>query len=459
MKQVLSATVVAAAVLATGQAVAATCDFDPLTGLAFSPDSTSISVLFNDFTAAVNDAATCGLPIDLTAGGQVIPAGTVIAYAASYHGTLDPTSTATYSISNGGVTTDGQVESTPADPGPNNVFFTNIVGTNGTTLYSDIDLAMLGHDSDFNMFSLETIDYVELARTTLDDIQVSVDELSGDHTALVTNLNVMGDLLNGTGQRFDQEDNLSMLAGVGSFTLGATGRRSLDGGFTALGGLAVFGQDSGGADAMGVLLSGSLRYAAPPGGFVRPYGEVGLITAPMMAVSFTRSYETNKGTTTTSGTGTAGFYGGFIKGGAVVDLDQAGELVLSASYAKDWLVTGAYSETLDTSNLFAASSGAQSGSFDVVKVGADWTVPVAPRTDVTLSGAIGRTMANTAWASDVTFGGSFTGAAVSENFAEYGARVAYELDQSQVIAGFLRGSTGEVSGTHIEVGGEFHVSF
>jgi hypothetical protein len=321
-------------------------------------------------------------------------------------------------------------------------------------------LELLGYDPSApdTIFTLDSIDYL-LVRTTATDIQTSVDQFAANHTSLITHLNATADLLTGAGQKLEQDDGVTALAGLGSFTLGATGRRNLDGGFTLLGGAAVFDQSAGGSTASGLLLSGSLRYIAPGDGFVRPYGEIGLISAPAMGLSFTRSYVTSTGTTTATGSGVGALYGGFVKGGALVAPNADNEIVFAATLAKDWLLTGAYTETLSGSNLFAASAPAQSSSFDTVKVGVDWTTKLVPKTELTLSAALGATIAENAVATNVAFAGVFNGAPKSEGFAEYGARVAYEIDPAQTIGAFIHGSTGQYSGTHVQVGGDFHVRF
>ena len=468
MKRIVLLATLAAPALTGTPALAATCDFKSATGVAFAPDYSAISVFFDAFTASVGDPASCSatsfttdpFQIDLTNGGaNPIPPGTVIAYSADYRGSLDPTSTASISIVNGGLVSQGTVVATGANPPPNNVSFSNIVGTNSTTLTSDIELALLSYDDPANQFSLETIDYTELGRTTLADVQASIDLLAADHTALITHLNATADLVTGAGQKFEQGDGVTALGGIGSFTLGATGRRSLEGGLTLLGGAAAFSQSAGGAAATGFLFSGSLRYLAPDDGLVRPFGEVGLLAAPVMGMSFTRSYATSTGTTTASASAFGGLYGGFIKGGALLAPDPDTELVFAATLAKDWLLTGAYTESLSGSNLFAASASAQTGSFDTVKLGADWTTKVTPMVDVTLSGALGATIAENAVSTNVTFAGAFNGAPRSEMFAEYGARVGYRIDPSQSIGAFVHGSSGQFSGSHVQVGGDFHVRF
>ena len=386
-----------------------------------------------------------------------LPAGVVAVYSADYRYDLDP------GIGQLVVRNDGHALGVviQTDDFLVNDVLSDYAGSNaaGNAIDSDIYLALLADGTGTSAFDLRSIEYLELARANLTDIQTSVDQFAANHTSLITHLNATADLLTGAGQKLEQDDGVTALAGLGSFTLGATGRRNLDGGFTLLGGAAVFDQSAGGSTASGLLLSGSLRYIAPGDGFVRPYGEIGLISAPAMGLSFTRSYVTSTGTTTATGSGVGALYGGFVKGGALVAPNADNEIVFAATLAKDWLLTGAYTETLSGSNLFAASAPAQSSSFDTVKVGVDWTTKLVPKTELTLSAALGATIAENAVATNVAFAGVFNGAPKSEGFAEYGARVAYEIDPAQTIGAFIHGSTGQYSGTHVQVGGDFHVRF
>ena len=119
----------------------------------------------------------------------------------------------------------------------------------------------------------------------------------------------------------------------------------------------------------------------------------------------------------------------------------------------------AYDETLDSTNLCAASVPAQTGSYTTAKVGVDWTTRPAPELALTLSGAVGHTMAQDDVATSIAFAGDFTSAGVSESFVEYGARAAYQINDATSIGAFVHGVTGAVSGPHVQFGGDARVSF
>ena len=318
---------------------------------------------------------------------------------------------------------------------------------------------MQSYDSAGNLFTLDSVDYAELGRTTTANIQTSVNQFAANHSSLVTHLNATADLLAGAGQKLEQPDGVGALGAIGSFTAGLTGRRALGGNFIVLGGAAVLDQSSTGARATGLLFSGSIRYLTPDTGVFRPFAEAGVRTSPVLDMSFTRQTKTSAGTQTGAATAVGATFGGYFRAGVLVAPDLGNELVFSASLAKDWVHTGAYAEAVKTSNLFALSSAAQTSSFDTVKLGADWTTKAVPGIELTVLAAVGRTMAEDSVATKVAFAGSFTGAARSENFVEYGLRAGHDIVQGSNVGVFVHGATGEYSGTHMQVGGDLHVRF
>ena len=398
--------VTAVAFLLSGATAWADCP----TGVSVTPSGGgSYSVLFNGTMVASQSApAVCS---DFTVSTAVAP-GVIAVYSADYRGGFDdPDGVGRITVTHNGVT-DSSANLQDPSSSPGNIFYSHLIGidSNGD-IKSDIKLELLQTATSADTVALDTLDYTQLATANITDIQTSVDQFSADRSALVTHLTATADLLIGAGHSLEDEDGVSVLGDVGSFTAGATGQRTVGEGLTVLGGAATLSQGTGGAATTGMLFSGSLRYLAPDQALVRPYGEVGLITAPVMGISFMRAYRTSNGTTTASGSTTGALFGGFVKGGVLVTPDETNQVALSATLAKDWLITGAYSETIDGSNPFAASAPAQSSIFDTIKAGLDWTTKVAPKTKITLSGAIGQTIAETPVNADVAFGGILYGCA------------------------------------------------
>jgi hypothetical protein len=454
MKKIVLGLVLALSPVAAGQALAANCT-DGNVSITSVPNPQTATVAFDQFIASVGDPATCALSVPI----DPLPAGTIAAYSADYRGFLLEGTQGRITVDNDGHITGVVVDASAGDV--DGLYLSSFAGSNaaGTAIESDIDLTILGYTDPGTQFTLDTIDYLELARTTTAAIQASADQLAADRTAVVTHLNGTADLLNGAGQPLESPDGVGFLGAFGSATLGVNAHMGLGEGFTALGGVAYIDQSAGGASASGILASGALRYIAPDAAMLRPYGEVGLHVAPSLDLSFSRTYTTSTGTTSASADTTGSFFGGYVKGGVLIAPDASNTVVLSATLAKDWLATGAATETLDGSNLFAASTPAQTGSFDTFKLGADWTTTLTPELDVTFSAAVGHTFAENAVVTDVAFAGPFTGAAKSETFAEYGVHANYALSSQTSVGAFVFGTTGESSGTHIKVGGDFHVHF
>jgi hypothetical protein len=403
---------------------------------------------------------SCNLSVDLP---DDLPAGLlsdeIAVYQADYRGFINEGAVGEIGVVNAGRSV--VVTLSPNGFEEEDFFFSDFAGSNaeGTSIDSSIKVELLSALDGSHLLSLDTIDYVELARATTGDLQASADVLAVARTGLVTHLNGTFDLLLGAGSPFDENDQLRAFGAIGSITLGVNGRKSLGNGFSLQGGAAYSDQSSAGASVSGALFSGSLRYLAPGNDFVRPFAEGGLKGAPHLSLSFSRDYETSVGTASVTGSTDGSFFGAFLTGGVLVAPDPSNEVVFSATLAEDWLRTAAYEETLDKTNLFAASVSEQGGTFTRVKAGLDWTLRPLPELALTFSGALGHTFAHDEVETGIAFAGTFDSAGVSESFVEYGARAGYDLDDRTSIGAFVRGVTGAVSGTHLQFGGDVHVSF
>jgi hypothetical protein len=440
-------------VVAMGAAADARAAFDcnhSITG-----SGTSYSVLFNTpagFTATESAAASCDVSVPVTVS---LPPGVIAVFSADYRGFLDGGSIGSILVH-----TNGQVAGETVKGEFDGLFFSQYgrffdsdTSFDSTTL---IELLAAGDPASF--FVVDSIDYA-IAWAIPEDLQISADQLAAARTGAVTHLNGTFGLLNGATQPLGDDDGVALIGGVGSVTLGVNARMSLLDGFSIHGGAAFVDQQSVGASMTGALLGGSLRYLAPGDDVVRPFAEAGLKAAPALSLSFSRTYETSVGTTAATGFTTGAFFGGFIRGGALVAPDANNDIVFSASLAQDGLSTAAYEEKLDGTNLFAASAPAQTGTFTTIKAGVDWTTRPSADLALTFSGALGHTFANNHVATEIAFAGDFTSAPVGESFVEYGVRAGYEINRKTSIGAFVHGVTGAVSGTHLQVGGDARVSF
>jgi hypothetical protein len=138
------------------------------------PGGTSYSVLFDGpegFFAELDRPAECDISVPVVA----LPPGVIAVYSADYRGFLSEDATATMFVMNNGRLVE-IVVNTEADPILGELFFSDYVGSNpaGTAIDSLLALELLAALDPFAFFQLDTIDYAERARTTFDDIQLSV---------------------------------------------------------------------------------------------------------------------------------------------------------------------------------------------------------------------------------------------------------------------------------------------
>jgi hypothetical protein len=440
-------------VVAMGAAADARAVFDCSHSITGS--GTSYSVLFNSadgFTSTEPVPATCDVSVPVTVS---LPPGVIAVFSADYRGFVDEGSTGSIFVD-----TNGQLAGAAVKGEFDGLFFSQYGRFFDTDTSFDsttwIELLAAGDPASF--FVVDSIDYA-IIWVAPEDLQPSAAQLAAARTGVVTHLNGTFDLLNGAGEPLEGDDRVALIGGVGSVTLGVNARMSLLDGFSIHGGAAFVDQQSVGASTTGALFSGSLRYLAPGDDVVRPFAEAGLKAAPALSFGFSRSYETSTGTMTATGSTTGAFFGSFIRGGALVAPDASNDIVFSASLARDWLSTAAYDETLDSTNLFAASAQAQTGTFTTLKAGIDWTTRPSADFALTFSGALGHTFAHDHVATEIAFAGDFTSAPVSESFVEYGVRAGYEISRTTSIGAFVHGVTGAVSGTHLQFGGDARVSF
>jgi hypothetical protein len=422
-----------------------------------APDGSAYTALLDAFDVPAGETGICDLQVPI----MPLPAGVIAVYSADYRGgaTLDVSETATLTVQH-----TGGVDGTTI-PGPYNelltVLYSNLVGSGpGNTINSRITFDLTNASGLFSYGALDSVDYLELARTTMASQQASIDQLAAGQTAITARINGIGALLTGGGQPLEGANEFSLLGAAGSLAVGGTARVNLGSGFSVLGGGAVLSQSGGGATASGVLVSGALRYVQPGTDSFRYYGELGLHGAPGLAMTFTRQYDDGSpGGATVTGSTTGALAAAYVTGGVLYAPSPNNEIAFSGTLMRDWLSVDGYSETFSLTNLFAADVAGGTSTFDVIKAGAAWTTAVSPQMDATISAAVGKSFAHDGVAANVAFVGPVTGAPQGELFAEYGVRLGWELSPTATVDAFALGSTGTVSGTHIQVGTAVKVRF
>jgi hypothetical protein len=433
---------VALPVLAFATATAAApCD---LTGYTVSPNLLTYSVPGLGLAAFENVPASCALIMPI----KGVSSDVVSLFSASYGGELTDGTGGRLTVVHNGVP---DVTNLVGDPGGTfGELATGTVFAQGDKLLSTLTVEVtnaVGSDE----FDLDSADYALLSRADLFDLSIA-------RTGVVTQLNGTAALLSGAGQPQEDMDGVSALGGIGSITLGVSGHKSLDGGISIHGGVAYLSQQSVGASTAGVLVSGSARYTGVASGQVyRPFFEVGARAAPALSTTFGLTYTTLTGPVVTSATTSASYYGGFLEGGLLVAPTPDDTIALSASLSTDVLSTGAFTQS--GAGVFSVTQPAQSGLFASARAGIDYTRQLSQFASVTLTGAVGRTFGTSPVASTITGAGSFSTAAASEMFAQYGARLTYDLTSQTEVSAFVFGTDGELSGNHLQVGAGAKVSF
>lgn len=413
-------------------------------------NGTAVSVIFDVFLATTAESASCNL-----VAPTLLPQDTFAVYRADYRGFVIDGDTGTLTA-----TQNGASDVTVIPGSADDFFHTGYVGSNAAgNIVSDISLKLQSPNPPSEA-GLDSVDYVELGRTTLASVEGSIGDLATGRAGIVTHLNATSDLLVGGNAPVDRPDSVALLGAVGSHTVGATARLNIGDGLALDGGAALFGQSVGESSASGVLLSGKLSYVEPDNGGFRLFGGVGFNAAPGMSLSFTRNYDDGSpdGATVTSGTsGTlAGLY---LEGGALYAPDASNQIAFTGTLMQSWLNVDGYSETFGPDNLFPAAFKDSINGFTTVKADAAWSSALTPEIDLTLNAAIGHSFANDPVTADVAFVGPVSVSGQSELFAEYGARLGWTFSPSTTLGVFAQGSTGAVTGTHVQAGTTLSLQF
>jgi len=446
----------AAFVLLASPAFAACVDVQP-SAPTYVDDPPTASVLFDSFVINSADTSqTCALSTPARDGAPVPPAGEISAYSADYRGFVGTDRPATLTVTESGVT-----RSVVLAPETEDLLLHSYVGSDADgNLNSDITLTVAGNDQNL-AGGIDSVDYLLLATTTLDDQYFSLEQVSTARTAIVTHLNSTTGLVLGSNQPLDRETQVGAFGAVGSHTVGANGHFNLGDGFSLDGGVAVFDQSVGGASSNGVLLGGKVTYLQPEtGAGFRWLGSAGAMAAPGMSLSFSRDYLNTANDTMVSGegSGSGNLFGIWVEAGALVAPAPDNEIVFSASLSRNWLNFD-YAEAQTDTNPFALSIDDATSTYDTIKAKAAWTTQISPDVDLTLHGAVGYLHANDDLTGDVALVGPLTVGGQSEAFAEYGARVGWSFAENARWDVFALGSTGAETGTHAQVGTSVSMKF
>ena len=304
--------------------------------------------------------------------------------------------------------------------------------------------------------TLDTLDLVELGRTTIASVTASVAQLSDEQAGIISNLDSEASRLLGSDAPLQSPVSLTLEGAVGSATMGLKTNINLQRGFSLQGGAAVTAEMNGSSSFASLpLFAVSIRYVEPKTMVLRPFGEAGIFGSPTLAMHFSRDYSGGTGSADVSGSQ----FSVFGRAGILYAPDIDNQLTLSATLTQNWLNLGPYNEQTTGSNLFPANMAAVTYSTPTIKAGVAWTHLVSPSIDFTLSAAVGRSFGRTPLLANVDWVGPVNSAAEDVSFAELGARVGVKVSDNATANFSIVETTGDKFASHLQVGGGLSVNF
>jgi hypothetical protein len=281
--------------------------------------------------------------------------------------------------------------------------------------------------------------------TTQGAVQASLDRLAADGSGIFARQMRLAQPLLSANRRIDEGSHAGLFATAVTTAAGVSGRLSL-GNISLLGGIAWGKDDGGRAELDGaVTIAAALRYAIPSGGGIRPYVEAGAWTAPDAELRLSRRYLNGAGTAVGVGETEADISHYYIRAGAAVEAGPGGELALAAEIGRARLDIEGYAEPLSAGNPFEATIGSREERMTVLKLRGEYSVALAAGFDATLWGGAVWSRPDEDQRLVATVPGLGVLAARSErrSWAEFGARIGYDVRPGLAIELFADGSTGE----------------
>ena len=249
----------------------------------------------------------------------------------------------------------------------------------------------------------------------------------------------------GANRPIEEASHAGLFATAVTTSAGVSGRLSF-GGLSLLGGIAWAEDDGGRAELeRSLTFAGALRYSHPGAGAIRPFAEAGGWTAPDTRLRLSRAYMNGAGTATGVGETEAGISYYYIRLGAALAAGPAGELALSGEIGGGRLDVDPYVEPLSASNPFEANVAARSERLTVLKLRGQYSFSLSPGLEGTLwGGAVWtRPDEDQRLIASVAGFGAMAAESRRERWAEFGARISYEMAGGFLVELFADASTGE----------------
>jgi autotransporter-associated beta strand protein len=273
----------------------------------------------------------------------------------------------------------------------------------------------------------------------------SVHDLAISRESQMVTTRVLGSILIGANEQINCSTCVSGFASVGSLSVGTHGRWPLSDRLTLLAGGSFDEFSAGGAQVTSApIIAASLRYDLVDWGRSRPFFEVGATLAPYEVSSYTRNYSFGGATGTGTGSAISSGLSAFGRAGWVWRASRVDEFAVYGDLNGNWQKTSAYSEGASGDNPQPATFSGGVDTFDIARVGGQYTRLINPRLEVNVNLAVAR-----GFGAGVGVDASVPGFGVVPNtgigpstWVEFGGRLGYHIADRFVIDAFLLGTAG-----------------
>lgn len=260
---------------------------------------------------------------------------------------------------------------------------------------------------------------------------------------MVTN-RVLGNVLLGVNEQVNCSDCLSAFGSAGSFSAGVHGRKEITSNLSLLAGLAYTEYSEGGYNVTSAPIGAfALRYDFTDWGSSRPFFDVGTILTPWEKVRYTRSYITNLGPVTVTGSTDSSNYAVFGRAGWITRLSPRDEVAGSVEFWQLWQRVSGYSDPTTTGNPFDATLASGTDRTSLVKVGGQWTHLFGSTVEANLNGGYVHSFAsNSGIIATISQTGTVVPTMGNQGWFELGGRLGFRITEGWIVDLFANGTLG-----------------
>jgi hypothetical protein len=274
-------------------------------------------------------------------------------------------------------------------------------------------------------------------------VQASIDRLAGDANGIFARQSRLSAPLLGSGRRIVEGPYAGVYASGPAAAGGVFGRLTA-GNLSLLGGFAYAEEEGGRAELRdGLTTAAALRYVRDGGGAVRPFLEAGAWKASP-SLRLLRSYMNGSGTAQGVGEtqGDITYY--YARGGVAV-VGRRSELALSGEIGRSRTDLGDYVEPLSATNPFEATVAARSERMTLYRLRGQYSHSLAAGFEATIwaSAIWGRHGDESGTLAAVPGVGVLAASPANPSWAEFGARLGYDVTSRFRVEAFADFSTGE----------------